>query len=104
MIGFADRCLSTWLPRDLVETWRIELQSCNRPFVGFGAVDTSRVPTDEDGRTCSLLPRSGTCDFLSRKQALFPSELHPQCGSPDGSYTRFSVTENHSDLSIRPRG
>jgi hypothetical protein len=43
--GFADRRLPAWLPGDLVETWRIELQPCNRPFVGFGAVDTSRIPT-----------------------------------------------------------
>ena len=37
-------------------------------------------------------------------------EVHKICftygknGSPDGSCTRFSMAENHSDLSIRPQG
>lgn len=40
----ADQCLPTWQPGDLVETWGIEPQSCNRPFVGFGASDANPFP------------------------------------------------------------
>lgn len=51
IIGFADQCLSTWRPGDLVETWGIEPHSCNRPFVGFGTGDTNYVSASEDDRS-----------------------------------------------------
>ncbi len=33
-------------PKNLVETWGIEPQFCNRPFVGFGAVECHSRPHD----------------------------------------------------------
>ena len=79
-----------------METWGIEPQSCNRPFVGFGASDANPFP---QARMTGIEPVT-TC--LRNKHSVHLSYI--LIGSLDGSCTRFFQVENPIDLSARPRG
>ncbi len=96
IVGFADQRLPTWRPGDLVEVWGLEPQSCNRPFVGFGAGDANPLPR---ARMTGLEPVT-TC--FGNKHSVHLS--YTLIGSLDGSCTRFFLAENQNDFSIRPQG
>jgi hypothetical protein len=67
--------------RDLVEMWGIEPQSCNRPFVGFGAGDANRIPMSE-GAILQVVSFTGA----------LPSELHRYTGMMGFEPTLFRST------------
>ena len=78
-----------------METWGIEPQSCNRPFVGFGASDANPFPR---ARMTGIEPVTAC---LGNKHSVHLSYI--LIGSIDGGCTRFSMLERHGDFSIRPR-
>ena len=95
-----------------VELSGIEPESCNCPFVGFRAVERYSQPLVllliYPDVQFGLLgwKKVGSACVPRRRRSLVEDDLsyghkptaHPTGGSLDGSCTRFSVTEDHSDL------
>ncbi len=85
-----------------METWGIEPQSCNRPFVGFGASDANPFPRARmTGIVACFREAVPVTTCLGNKHSVHLSYI--LIGSIDGSCTRFSMLERHGDFSIRPR-